>query len=70
MRKCNLCHKPTDHLSCPDGDGYRDLFFGNSAGELVWLRGGEPGEYDEILPLITEAEKGRMKAEELRRILR
>lgn len=34
-----------------DADGYRDLFLGNSAGELMWVRGGETGDFDELLPV-------------------
>ena len=34
-----------------DSDGYRDFFLGNSAGELMWVRGGEAGDYDELLPI-------------------
>ena len=40
------------------------------AGELVWLRGGEPGEYDDILPLLSDVEKARLNDEELQRLLR
>jgi len=50
---------PHGFASDLDGDGYRDLFFGNASGELVWLRGGEPGEFDELEPVLVPDEQRR-----------